>query len=168
MPNWEYDGPDAPPDLRGTGLGRKDTSPPISIAEVRRVFEHLLPIDARDAEDDDPYPDDEETLGEDRHAEFDFDDGYPSEATLERIRTWAALDFFGLMNFIRAGWRYADDYISVKYKNDRTIVRLSTAGWSGNEDIIHALQENRLFFSFYWLSSKRGGHYKFRGPPRAR
>ena len=44
---------------------------------------------------------------------------------------------------------------------------LSTGGWSGNEDIMGALEGNDVFFGLYWVSSRRGGHYVFDVPRRA-
>jgi hypothetical protein len=40
-------------------------------------------------------------------------------------------------------------------------MELKTGGWSGNEDIINALQQNVVFWTKYWRTSKRGGFYAF-------
>jgi len=42
-------------------------------------------------------------------------------------------------------------------------VAIHTAGWSGNEDIIHALKGN-LYFWVHWTIHKTGGHYWFNFP----
>jgi len=85
-------------------------------------------------------------------------DGYPTEKELQAIREWSWRDFAGLMEYLRERWAYAE--CGYWYQDGNTY-RLSTAGWSGNEDMIRALQENRIFWSLCWLSSRRGGHYEF-------
>lgn len=46
----------------------------------------------------------------------------------------------------------------------KMIYRLSTGGWSDNEDMIQALQGNHLFWTLYWETSRRGGHHTFEIP----
>ncbi len=83
-------------------------------------------------------------------------EGYPTEADLEKIRTWPANDFRGLMDFIKERWEY-----ECFNEEDRNY-SLSTFGWSGNEEIIAAMQMNRIFWSMCWECSRRGGYYEFR------
>lgn len=95
---------------------------------------------------------------------------YPDEEELETIRKWDPSDPFGLAEYLMSVWHY-DNYISLdkRWKRDAPnwgrykVFRVSTAGWSGNEDRIGALQDN-YFWMFYWQSSKRGGHYIFHLP----
>jgi hypothetical protein len=94
-----------------------------------------------------------------KHPEFDAD-GYPTEKTLRTIRRWPLQDFKGLMEYIFEAWKYADWGWS-RYGRRYSI---STAGWSGNEEIIGALNANRMFWSLCWHSSRRGGHYVFKIP----
>ena len=85
---------------------------------------------------------------------------YPTEDQLERIENWPLDDLPALMEYVHSIWSYAD----AGYWNwtaGETKYSLSTAGWSGNEDIIRALMENTMFWMLCWESSKRGGHYEF-------
>lgn len=86
---------------------------------------------------------------------------YPSDEELAKIASWKVTgqkDFLDLMEYVHDLWAYAGDgYWSRK----GDIFRISTAGWSGNEDIIAALQENTVFWLLYWQQSRRGGHYIF-------
>jgi hypothetical protein len=89
------------------------------------------------------------------------DDGYPEEHELKAIREWPRTDLPGLLDYVRERWAYAD---CGYFEQDGRAYNISTAGWSGNEDIIGALQENRSFWVLCWQSSKRGGHYQFEIP----
>jgi hypothetical protein len=90
--------------------------------------------------------------------EFD-EDGYPTEDTLSAIEKWncvgrqAKLD---LLEYVRKAWRYPD-YFSIEDDD----YHISTAGWSGNEDLIRAMRDNFLFWGMCWVQSRRGGHYIF-------
>lgn len=104
--------------------------------------------------------------------EFD-DDGYPTKATLAEIREWSPERGYNrLMEFAREAWRYADagyfrsqknppEEAIVTYHDGGTWYRIATAGWSGNESIIEALQDNAIFWLLCWFSSTRGGLYWF-------
>ena len=84
------------------------------------------------------------------------EDGYPTEEALEKIENWDCKDFDGLINFIKDIWWY-----QYGWDDDSMIVKMSTGGWSGNEDIIRSMKNNIMWWSLYWFSSKRGGHYVF-------
>jgi len=83
---------------------------------------------------------------------------YPSDDELEKIKTWPLPDWRGLMQFIRPIWNYSDCGYWVEEGSKYSI---SSGGWSGNEDIIGALQENYIFWVICWFSSQRGGHHVF-------
>lgn len=95
--------------------------------------------------------------------EFDKD-GYPTESTLDAIRNWPISDPFGLARFVMDAWNY-DNYATLSPVPDdgeyvhpgEMELRLETGGWSGNEDLGSALQENTMFGMLYWYVSKRGG-----------
>jgi hypothetical protein len=82
------------------------------------------------------------------------EDGYPTEETLARVRAWDPKDFKGLAEFFVELWRY-ENYIDL----DGDILTISTAGWSGHEELIGAI--NQLWRTFHWRSSRRGGHHVF-------
>ena len=93
-------------------------------------------------------------------------DGYPTEEELETIRNWNIIgkkEAKQLMEYVQSIWNFGDEYFKVKDANNSIYYILHTGGWSGNEDIIGALQENiHCFWLFYWLSTRRGGHYIFK------
>ena len=91
-------------------------------------------------------------------------DGYPTKIELRKIEKWDFMQksIVELIEYIRERWEYADNgYFEVKGKRVLKI-RMSTAGWSGNESLIEALQKNVIFWGFYWVKTLRGGHYFFK------
>lgn len=100
--------------------------------------------------------------------ELDDDGVYPTDKALEDISNFSLKVKTGreFLDLIKPIWNYADAgywHIETEQKGDYMIYQyhLSTVGWSGNEDIIRALQKNVLFWHMYWYSSRRGGHYIF-------
>lgn len=107
-------------------------------------------------------------------AEDHVEDGYPTEAALELVRKWHWTDLHELFDFVKSiwhlaswGWRDCDaaslaednpDYD----KDGGDLLFISTGGWSGNESIISALQDNWMAWSLCWVQSRRGGHYIFK------
>lgn len=89
------------------------------------------------------------------------EDGYPAAADLEKIAHWDFSDFEGLMEFVQSVWWAAEWGFNKKKVDGHEEYHLSTGGWSGNEDIIQALRENVMFWTLYWVQSRRGGHYIF-------
>jgi hypothetical protein len=91
--------------------------------------------------------------------------GYPEEEDLEKIRSYpidkSIHEPDELMKFIRSHWEFADWGWSGEDEETAARYHTSTGGWSGNELLIGALQENRVFWSLHWEESRRGGHYKF-------
>lgn len=84
------------------------------------------------------------------------EDGYPTEEALKRIAKWPHTDWPGLLEFTQPLWNYPD-----RWWTEGDVLHLSTGGWSGNEDIIRALEANRFFWAICWISSRRGGWYEF-------
>ena len=92
------------------------------------------------------------------HRDFNSDQ-YPTDDELEIIRTWKE-NYKELMDYVCHIWHWSDMARKVG-SNNWTFL---TGGWSGNEEIIEALKQNILFWTFCWESSVRGGHYKFEVP----
>lgn len=101
------------------------------------------------------------------------DDGYPTEEFLKEVREWkfeTNEDLLKWFEFIRPVWYNNDppwweesiqphDIFPDRYDVRR--FNISTSGWSGNEDIIRAMQANEWCWHFTWVQSRRGGHYIF-------
>lgn len=92
--------------------------------------------------------------------------GYPTSKEIAKLKKHAGaigaecaeLDTDKLLNLLRDIWRYPD-FI----KENGRHLELHTGGWSGNEEIIGALQES-MFWLTAWRKSERGGHYYFELP----
>ena len=85
----------------------------------------------------------------------------PSASVAERIERWPADDFAGLMEYVGARWAYKE----IGYWSQRgSEYKISTGGWSGNEELVGAMMRNMMFFALCWQSSRRGGHYTFELP----
>lgn len=103
-------------------------------------------------------------------------EGYPTEETLQRIARWEITpsgwwaDCRALLAFVRQLWHFGDwGWLEEPLSADGLLIprpmrlyRLSTGGWSGNENLIAAMEENFLFWGLCWYSHRRGGHYEFR------
>ncbi len=105
------------------------------------------------------------------NSDEDFvEDNYPTDTAIAVILLWPATDYKNLFAFIRDIWHYADwgwnepDTFATTPEEDEPCYRISTGGWSGNEDIIRAMKDNRMFWILHWMESRRGGHYKFDVP----
>ena len=96
------------------------------------------------------------------------EDGYPTDEALQIVEEWHWSDPKGWFEFINGIWHLkswgwcegmlADDYnegeLSYQY-------HISTAGWSGNENLIRSMQKNHMLWDLNWVQSRRGGHYIF-------
>jgi len=103
-------------------------------------------------------------------ADFLDDDGYPTDDALEIISKWHWDDIEGWFKFIESiwhlrSWGWSEGEEDHDWDKDEKVYRyhISTAGWSGNESIIHAMQENHMNWAITWVQSRRGGHYIFEG-----
>lgn len=82
---------------------------------------------------------------------------YPTDETLNAIEFWK-FPFDGLWDFIKEAWNTQYGQI----KESKALIKFFTGGWSGNEDVIAAMQNNSPFWGLYWQSSVRGGREVFR------
>ena len=92
-----------------------------------------------------------------------FDEcGYPTEETLDELSSIKPLtqeNLQKIMEIVHSHWQWADKMYLLD--QERGCLQLITGGWSGNEEIIGALRENRIFWALCWYQSRRGGHYWF-------
>lgn len=102
-------------------------------------------------------------------ADLLYEDGYPTQKALDLITEYGnydgetALKWFALIkplwHLSSWGWREEDD--EDHWGKIRRFY-LSTAGWSGNEEIIEAMKLNDWYlWNECWEQSNRGGHYIF-------
>jgi hypothetical protein len=101
------------------------------------------------------------------------EEGYPTEITIKYIRRWHFHDAKSMFEYIKKFWAFAndgywreeivteDEFNGLEYDEPRLRYIISTAGWSGNEAIIRAMQENHMIWHLCWVESRRGGHYIF-------
>jgi len=100
--------------------------------------------------------------------DFLDDDGYPTEDALEIIEKWHWDDAKGWFKFIESiwylrSWGWSEGTQPDEYDPEEWVYlyNISTAGWSGNESIIHAMKRNDWMWHLNWVQSRRGGHYIF-------
>lgn len=98
-------------------------------------------------------------------SDFLDENGYPTDEAETTITNWPHEDWRGLMAFVKSLWRYSEMW-NEKPSTDLsgkpvTEYEVSTGGWSGNESLIYAMKQNRMFWMFCWVQSRRGGHYIF-------
>lgn len=100
--------------------------------------------------------------------EFLDEDGYPTQDALTIIELWPYTDCKGWFIFINQLWAmksfgWSEGEADHSYIKDKKVYlyELSTAGWSGNESIIRAMEANEFLWHLVWVQSRRGGHYQF-------
>lgn len=100
-------------------------------------------------------------------------DGYPTEAALEKLKSWAPNDLTGALDFMKELWSYPEAVRSTLSDAEQQIIHpakgnihyhFATGGWSGNESLVHAFRENRLGWVITFCLHARGGRYIFRYP----
>lgn len=100
------------------------------------------------------------------------EDGYPTDDALLLVENWHFSDAKGFFEFIKSIWHLRswgwneisggeDEFNGLKIDDNILRYHISTAGWSGNESIIRAMQKNDMMWFMNWVQSRRGGHYIF-------
>lgn len=90
-------------------------------------------------------------------------DGHPTRADLDQIKVLSGHfqspnltpDIPRLIEKLKEIWHWSD---YIKHEGNR--LELHIGGWSGNEEIIAALQSS-MFWVRCWRKSERGGHFYF-------
>ena len=98
--------------------------------------------------------------------EFD-PDGYPTESTCAIIKSWPISSNYSikqLLAYVEEAWTYSFVIKSGGAGKQRWL-QIATHGWSGNEELVGALRENRMFWALCWLQSSRGGAHRFLKAP---
>jgi hypothetical protein len=96
-----------------------------------------------------------------------YDSEYHIEKELKKIQNWDVKDAHNLIERLRDMWEYKNFFIEnwgfdhIHKERPVLMLELHTGGWSGNEDIIEALQKNKMFWIMWWWKTERGGHYYF-------
>jgi len=96
-------------------------------------------------------------------------DEYPTDEQLDKIKNWDyKLGWKSLIEYVELIWWMPDWGFKLYkgrdnlFKNRRVMkLQLHTGGWSGNEEIIGALQQNFMFWSLSFYKQIVGGHYWF-------
>lgn len=99
--------------------------------------------------------------------EYLDEDECPKEEFLDKLRNWSYKEGFKkLLDLVVENWWYQESVAidnEEDYFNRQVFVyHMSTGGWSGSEEIIRALVENKGFWTSCWHQSTRGGHYIFK------
>ena len=178
--------------LHGLWDASLESGCPICVVEARKRIRELESALLRCVREIPPqhipgdvYEQAQAALGQKCHSEQSFheefgamsewrdEDGYPTDAALERVEKWGepeGYDWRGLMDFVKSVWWMPDwgwHEEEGKDSLDKPVTKLhvSTAGWSGNESLIRALEANWMFMAMCWEQSRRGGHYIFELKP---
>ena len=94
---------------------------------------------------------------------------YPTEEDLTKVAQWKFEkpgDFLAFMEFVKSIGHYWPVEMFGWTQDGRTY-HVSTGGWSGNESILSAMEENWTFWAVCWQQSRRGGHFEFTIPDDA-
>lgn len=80
----------------------------------------------------------------------------PTCEELELLSKWPRNNVFGLVEFLNGLWWLPQRNILFVEAEDKFILELKTMSWHGNEEIIHALMDNVIFWNHHWRESRPG------------
>ena len=88
---------------------------------------------------------------------------YPTKEFITLLRRYdRQIPFSKLLEMLKQGWAYSKSGY-YKLDKEKKLLHLSTAGWSGNEEIMRAILCNPQMEKYmFLLEYKQGGHYLFR------
>lgn len=95
---------------------------------------------------------------------------YPTEDELKKVTEWEFKkpgDFKAFMDYVQSIGKYWPEPDLFGWRVKGRNYGIASGGWSGNEEIISAMQDNLIFWTLCWQGSERGGHYKFELPDEA-
>jgi hypothetical protein len=84
---------------------------------------------------------------------------YPTDEELQALEDYRG-PAEGMLDLLRPIWHWGirDEWVT----RNGSRLYLATGGWSGNEDIIDALQHNWAWWAINWHKSMGGGAFWFR------
>lgn len=85
--------------------------------------------------------------------------GYPTEETLQKIASFNPLkdDVIEFTEYLCLNWVNG---FAPEWNLEEQTLKLGTGGWCGCELVIAALEKSS-YWTLFWYSSRRGGHYEF-------
>ncbi|TXH10711.1 MAG: hypothetical protein E6R04_04430 [Spirochaetes bacterium] len=89
-------------------------------------------------------------------------DGYPTVEGIAAVQNFSGTPH-GFVELLREVWSH-EDLVSVHDTDGGVMeIRCVTVGWSGNEELISAIEES-MFGLRFWESSHRGGLHVYHVP----
>lgn len=82
------------------------------------------------------------------------------------IAEWEYNDIFGLIQYLKTVWVYADDAIVIYWTKEICHLELNTLGFSENEQLIKQVLKNSFMNHIAYKMWKTGGHYYFEINPQ--
>ena len=87
--------------------------------------------------------------------------GYPDESILRKIKRWDGKDVEIMIGWIMEAWNGTYGSLFLFEGSKKKKLTLITGGWSGNEDVMSAINKNMFFDMLFWQMSKRGGLHEY-------